>query len=225
MAELGEPRADPGWRPAWQAGPALILPQFAMRRARNQRDLVVALRSVFLSFCLLVVVVGVLGVFLLVAGGDATTPVSPLGATLGVAAIAGMALFAQWRTGTRTIAGDDTLTVVASYYKRFLRRCALAAIILPWAILGGLFSLSVVPLAVGMGLCALSLNLMAPTRDRLLADRATIAEQGSPVDLIEALSTRGASGGPQPKPTSDGRDAPRPSRRTGGAPKKKRKKR
>lgn len=188
---------DPGWAPAWRQRAALLLPQAAMRRARGIGDRVVGLRTIWLSFMLLHVVVGTL-VLVWILTAELEEAVEPVTALLGVVVVVVGASYARWRTSRRELDCSDGRALADGYYVRFLRESAIAVVIMPWGILAGLFAAS--PAAYGLALVAGVANLvaMAPVRVRLAADEARLATEGCLVDLVAVLRTAGEQGGPGP---------------------------
>lgn len=186
---------DPGWSQAVRQGPALLLPQAAMRRARGIKDRVVGIRTVWLSFVVLHVIVGTL-ILAWLAAADLDENISPVVAAVGVAIVALGASYARWRTAQRPLDCSDGKSLADTYYVRFLRECAIASVVMPWGIIAGLFAGSVLPYAIGLAVGVANLVSMAPVPARLVTDQQRLEAGGCSADLMRVMRTGGDAGGP-----------------------------
>lgn len=190
---MAEPEST--WRDVRGAGGSLVLPQLAMRRGRSMVDRVLAARVVWTAFVVLHVWLGVaMTVVLIVNASDGAVSVPVAGG--GVLLVGGGASLARYRTARQALDDSDAQALADSWYVRFLRQSAMAALILPWTLLAGVISGGVAPFLVGLVLAAVNLWLLAPTDDRLAAEAAAVQAEGCTIDLVSALRSGGGRAGP-----------------------------
>jgi hypothetical protein len=187
---------DPGWRLTWSALPALLVPQLAMRRmARSDADPLVALRSLFLTFCAAIVGVGIVATVL----GDVTVKSHSSGVSLAIAVAAGCASLLAQRFYSRPLDCTSLDSLRSSYTTRFFLRVAFADAA---ALVGFMLDIAMGPwwvYFVGAGFAAVGLAQVSPTRRHLAQDQDELSIDGCTRSLTEALrrSTPASGGHPQ----------------------------
>jgi hypothetical protein len=158
-------------------------------------DRVLAARVVWTGFVVLHVWLGVVMTVVLVAN-PTNGAVSVAVAGGGVLLVGGGASLARYRTSRQSLDCGDVQALADSWYVRFLRQSAMAALILPWTLLAGVISGGVAPFLVGLIVAAVNLWLLAPTDDRLAAEAAAVRSEGCAIDLLPALRAGGGPAGP-----------------------------
>ena len=150
-------------------------------------DGLLVLRSMFVSFCAAIVLIGVVTV--LIVGDIDGDPPPVLGVMLTAAAGAVAQLVGRSVDRPLDCSGDDALA--GSYRTRFFLRLAFAE---STALVGFVLSIlsgSVLPYFIGMLGTLAGFARLAPTAAHLEADQQALTAQGCPRSLVAAL--RGAT--------------------------------
>lgn len=183
MTEADDPARDPGW----PHGPSLLLllvPGMLQRQARGaQNDGLSAMRLVFISFFVGIVLIGVVVQFMTLDGGTAW----PWLVALAVAAVASIIIT---RLADRPLDCTSPTTLAATYRTRFFSRLAFAEAV---ALLGFVFSFTSQTAWVYLPAAAFTLyrfsTVAAPTRTALQADQRRLKARGCELSLVAALRT------------------------------------
>ena len=182
-ADEVEPSEDPGW-PIFGRMLLGVVPGFASVQTRRLagRDGLLALRQVFLSFCVSVVLVGVVVGLVSLEGG----PESPNAAVaIGGFVVAVLAFAAQWVFDEK-LDGTSDEQLAASYRRRFFRRIAFSE---APALIGFVYAFIYAGWAYAVGLAFTTVGFVraAPTARHLEADQDDLATQGCQRSLVRAL--------------------------------------
>lgn len=178
---------DPGWQWSWKSLVILVPAVGRQLATRAASDSLQLLRNAYVSFCLAVVLIGVVVVVL----GDldpeqADRPGVAVAITVGVCAAA---LLLQ-RVVPRPLDASSEATLVASYRARFYLRiacaeaCALAGFVA--AVLFGPRSVY----AIGLAGALVGFWFAAPTRASLRADQDALSRSGATTRLVASLRSR-----------------------------------
>jgi hypothetical protein len=193
--DVGEVPPSQGWQAVRGHRLSLLLPQLAMRRARSIDDRELGARVVYASFVVMHVGLGAI-VALSLAGAEGARATN-VGLGLVAVVVVGLgAVFSRFRTSTRRLDCTDARNLADSWYARFLRECTMATLILPWAVLAGLATASLLVYVVGLVIAVVNLFVMAPTDARIARDSAASVLSGCDVVLPAALRSGGRLGGP-----------------------------
>ena len=199
---------DAGWQGVRSYGGRLVLPSFAMRRAREETDRLLGVRAVWASTVGIHVIIGLISLASIATAS--TTGSWSLGLGLALVAVVGVGvLYARWRIASRSLGCGDPRELADEYYIRFLKETAMVSLVLPWGIIAGLFTGSVAVTGLAAAIAAAGLTWMAPTRQAVAAQAAALRDDGCDADLVAVLQTGGDQGGP-------GRRGGGGSGRTGG---------
>lgn len=173
---------DPGWPPLRRSLLGIILPSLAVRRASGGGGLTV-LRSVFVSFSVAVVIVGV-AAFVVASGFEEST--SPFTASVLVIAL-GLLALGLGRLLDKPLDCTSDETLANGYRQRFFLRLATSeaaalvgfvAVVLtghPWLYL------------VGAAITAVGFTRAAPTAANLATDQEALQVNGCGRSLVAAL--------------------------------------
>jgi F0F1-type ATP synthase membrane subunit c/vacuolar-type H+-ATPase subunit K len=183
--DLGD---DPGWRLSWKTLLVVLVPNVGVRLAKNSgKDSLQMLRSVFVSFCAAVVLIGV--VVLVLGDIDPKQPDRPTLAVPIVVSVSVICLALQ-RFVPRPLDCTTPASLAATYRTRFFLRVALAE------------TCSLVAFAVyiligpgwvylfGLGFTLFGFAFAAPTRAKLRADQDAMYTRGCALSLVAALRAR-----------------------------------
>lgn len=176
---------DPGWGGRRTFAIALI-PILGAQIAKRADHGLVALRLIFLSFCSAIVVIGV--VVLLIGTDDATEPAIGLGPAIAIVALIGIAAIVA-ADRVRRLDCSSEAALSTSYRTRLFVRLALGE---ASALVGFVFLFladSVLPYFVGAAFTAVVFVRIAPTRARVVADRAALRGRKCDLDLVAVLAT------------------------------------
>jgi hypothetical protein len=186
---------DPGWTFRWSSILLVLVPQLAIRRlARGNTDPLVALRSLFLSFCAAIFAISIVALVL----GDITKGSVPSGVAIVLVVVAGCISLLAQRYFSRPLDCTSLGSLAASYRTRFFVRLALSDAA---ALVGFMFDIAVGPwwvYFIGAGFAVVGLWRLAPTRGHLAQDQASLSSTGCRWSLTEALRTP-SSAGPSPQ--------------------------
>ncbi len=176
---------DPGWGPAFGGLGWGLVPGLAIRRAqRSGGDGLLVLRSLFLSFCAAVALVGV--VVAILSAGEGMDGSADAGPVAIAVALAGVALLvaSTWR---RPLDGTSEATLAESYRKRFFLRMAFAESAALLGFVGFILTGNPVVYVAGAVFTVLGFVLMAPTAANLARDQEALRASGSRHSLVSAL--------------------------------------
>ena len=186
---------DAGWQGVRSYGGRLVLPSFAMRRAREETDRLLGVRAVWASTVGIHVIIGLISLASIATAS--TTGSWSLGLGLVLVAVVGVGvLYARWRIASRPLGCGDPREMADEYYIRFLKETAMVSLVLPWGIIAGLFTGSVAVTGLAAAIAAAGLTWMAPTRQAVAAQAAALRQGGCDADLVAVLQTGGDQGGP-----------------------------
>jgi hypothetical protein len=173
----------------------IFVPRLAIRRAAREPKLdpLVALRSLFLTFCAAILMIG--GVVVVV--GDVSKGSEPTG--LSVAIIVAVGCFAPvaQRLVSRPLDCTSAESLASSYWTRFFLRLAFSESV---ALVGFVIGISMGPwwvYYVGAGFTAVGYWQLAPTRHHLSQDQDALMLRGCARSLVSALRSYSRSNGPQ----------------------------
>lgn len=159
---------DPGWRP---------------RLAAGTPDGLLLLRSMFVSFCAAIVLIGVATVLIV---GDADGSVSPaLGVLL--TALAGFVAQTVARSFDRPLDCSSDQALAGSYRTRFFLRLAFSEVAALVGFVLSILSGSLLPYVVGMVGTLAGFARLAPTTAHLEADQQALTVAGCGRSLVPAL--------------------------------------
>ena len=190
--------------PGWPVGKQLLLglvPGMSRRALRRQFDstgnALVLLRQVFMSFCLALVLFGVVLAFLWPA--QSKEPESPGLAVLilGLGIAAGVA----GRFVEKPLVCTDDASLAGSYRTRFFVRIAFAETAAVFGFVGFFIASVWWVYPAGATIAFIGFARAAPSRTRLRRDQERLSESGCFRSLVTALS--------HPPPASAGRTSPR----------------
>ncbi len=192
MEPSSDPSRDPGWREALGGAAWVLLPAVAIRRQRRlaeqgRLDRLVGLRRIFVTFSVALPLIGVVVLFVWLAG-DLGTDLSTAGFTIALVVLGMLALaLTKLVDGRLDCSGDEALAV--SYQRRFFAQVAFAEA----AALGGFvgFILTGNPLlyVLGLAFTAVGFWKAAPTAANLARDQDRLRAEGCGRSLIAALRT------------------------------------
>lgn len=186
---------DPGWKDTWKGVPLAFVPQLALIRAKrtsgaNGVNGLTALRTVFVSFCGALVLVGLVVQML----GDRIGVEPPTAATVAIVVALGCASLVVVKLWSRSLDGTSDATLSSGYRVRFFVRMAVSEAV----------ALSSFALSIALGpwwLYYVSLPfafagfwMNAPTRAHLAQDQDELSLAGCQRSLVDALSGAGATG-------------------------------
>jgi hypothetical protein len=181
------PDDDPGWQFRWGSLLALVVPAMGIRRAmRSDRtDALGALRSLFITYCATIVMIGVVVVVL----GDLTDDHERPGISIPIVVVAGVLLLLAQRVLPSKLDCTSDVTLVGTYRTRFFLRVALSesAALVAFAV-----EISLGPwwvYFVGLAFTMAGLAMMAPTRAHLARDQDSLSLGGCQRSLVAALRT------------------------------------
>jgi hypothetical protein len=184
MTAFGSGDRDPGWGGIGSILLGMLMPGLLIRRAGSQANLLVTLRSAFLSFCAALVMFGVVLAFIV---EDVADPwAEPEVVAAGVAALGFALVLASWRIARLTCQADAG-AMVAAYRTRFFLRIAFAES----AALVGFVQVflvgSLLPYLAGLVPAAVGFARLAPTRGNLERDDDDLRTEGCPHSIHDLL--------------------------------------
>jgi hypothetical protein len=156
---------------------------------RGEADLLVMLRSLFVAFCLGLVLIGV-AVMVLGLSGVSSTSALPAGVTAAVVGAWGAATWVCPRLIERPLlcASDDVLA--GSYRTRFFLRLAFADSAALVAFVGFVLTGQPWMYLIGLLFAAIGFARLAPTARRLAEDQEHLSTAGCGRSLVAALRQR-----------------------------------
>lgn len=182
---MGEhpPGEDPGWGIDARTIVGMLVPGFGVRRAAGATNVLVAVRRLFVSFAVALVMVGIVGI---IVSTGAEEDVDPALAAVGAFAL-GTAGVAASRRMARNLPCEDVGQLIGGYRTRFFLRIAFADGALLLGFVGGLFSGSAWPVAAGAIPAAIGFVLLAPSRANLQREDEALRLRGCPHSLYGSL--------------------------------------
>jgi hypothetical protein len=178
---LTPPADDPGWRPNWKIFVPGLAP-VAMREA-GARGLLAGLRSVFVSFCVALVLFGVVLLFL--PPSDADDPLSDELA-MGIVAAVGVVSLAVGLVVGR-LDGSSVEALKRSYNQRFFLRIATSELPGLVGFVLAFIAESHLPYFFSLLFVAVGFARAAPTTASIQRDQDQLNAAGSAADLRQAL--------------------------------------
>ncbi len=177
---------DPGWQLDWKSALLTFVPSLAIRRAvRSDRDPLVALRTLFLTFCAAIVAIGVVVVTL----GDLTTGSEPTGLSIAIVVVFGGACLLAQHFLAKPLDCTSAQSLASTYRTRFFLRMAFAE---SAALVGFVVDIALGPwwvYFIAVIFTAVGFALLAPTRRHLEQDQEALSRNGCMRSLMSALRT------------------------------------
>lgn len=179
--DLGD---DPGWQLSWKTLVSGLVPRSGPNMAKNSADSLQLLRSIFVRFCVAVVLIGVIVLVL----GD-VDPEQPDRPALAVPIVVGVGVIclALQRILPRPLDCSSPATLAATYRTRFFLRIAFAE---ACSLIAFAVYISIGPgwvYAVGLAFTLFGFAFAAPTVARLRADQDALSLSGCTLSLVAAL--------------------------------------
>jgi hypothetical protein len=179
------PDDDPGWQFTWASLLALVAPGVGIRRAMraDRTDALGAMRSLFLTFCAGIVLIGVVVVIL----GDLTDGHERPGVSIPIVVVVGVLLLVAQRLLPTKLDCTSDLTLVGTYRTRFFLRIALSE---SAALVAFALDIALGPwwvYFVGLAFALAGFAMMAPTRAHLASDQDSLSLGGCQRSLVAAL--------------------------------------
>jgi F0F1-type ATP synthase membrane subunit c/vacuolar-type H+-ATPase subunit K len=176
---------DPGWQLSWRSF-VFFLPVGSRRPGAHTTEPLLTLRSVFVNFCVALVVFGI-AIALLVLFVD--EPATRSLVWLSVVVVGGAASLGVTNMFEGPLDCRSTDALRASYQRRFFTRMAVGE---SPALLGLVAAFAGGPwwsYYVGMVFALVNYAYAAPSARNLAADQARLTQRGGPLSLVEALRT------------------------------------
>ena len=187
--ELGPSDQDPGWGSPAKVLLGLVLPGVAMRRAKTAPNALVALRAVFVSFVMAILLYGVVLIFI-VSGDDGDASLGVGTATAGVGAVGFVCILLSATIGGELRCGSLE-ELLGSYRTRFFLRVAFAELAALVGFVATFLAESLTPYLLGAAFALVGFARLAPTRSRLQSEQDELRRRGCAHGIYDAL--RGAT--------------------------------
>jgi len=181
-----EPSDDPGWRAATSAALLGSIPIIGLRLRKQsvQSDGLVRLRSIYLSFVVAIVTIGVVVVVLTATGsGAGKASVQPVGVAVALIGIAS----ASRKLVRRPLPAETESGLAAGYRKRFFGELALAESAALAGFVGFMLTDAGLLYPLGAVFTAVGFGLLVPTSRHLARDQDEVRQAGSGLSLVAAL--------------------------------------
>ena len=177
--------ADPGWGFSWKSIPLAFVPQLAIRRAGRggQRDPLLELRLVLLTFVAAIFSIGVVAFFL----GNMSEGAESTGLSVAIVVAVGCTSLLAQRVVPRPLDCTSLESLASSYRTRFFLRLAISEAA---ALAGFCLDVALGPwwvYFVGAGFALIGFSQLAPTVRHLIQDQDSLSLNGCPRSLVEAL--------------------------------------
>ena len=179
------PDDDPGW-PKSPNMLALLVPRNVRSFPGEGRDGLIALRRVFLTFCIALALLGVVLAFLYPSSAAPADPPTALAG--GLLLLGGVGVLLSSRFERPLDCTNDT-TLALSYRMRFFHRIAVADSAALLGFVGFFLTYEWWPYPVGIAIAACGFVRAAPTRGHLRHDQQRLAESSCFRPLVHALRT------------------------------------
>ena len=179
---------DPGWHISWSSALWLLVPGVGIRRLGSSRhgaaDGLVLLRQVFLSFCLAIVLFGVVLAFQYADAQPMSDPSTGIAAGLLVVAASGILIEPLVE---RPLPCTDDRGLAGSYRARFFLRMAFAESAALFGFVGFFLTYAWWPYPIGAMMAALGFARAAPSRRNLERDQDDLVDRQCARSLVGAL--------------------------------------
>lgn len=180
---------DPGWAITWRALLWMLVPRVGLQRQikrakEGQADALLVLRQIFVSFCLMIAVLGV--VLLVLYPGSEKPADAPTGVAIGLLVV-GAATVVVGRLAERPLDCTDDETLASSYRVRFFLRVAFSNAVALIGFVGFFLTYAWWNYPIGAAIAAMGLRRAAPTSARLAANQEELATRGCGLSLVHAL--------------------------------------
>lgn len=189
-----DPEADPGWGSPFSAALLGLLPGLSMRRFKKQAAAghgLIALRGIYLSFVVAIVMIGGVVAILEATEGIGSTDVLPVAVV--VVVVAGLATLAAPRFLARPLRCENELALAEGYRQRFFLRVAFAEAAALVGFIGFIVSGVGWLYPLGALFSAIGFARLAPTAGHLRQDQEDLRRRGCNVSLMSALGELGGS--------------------------------
>lgn len=185
-----DPTADPGWRTAVRDALLGLVPLWGLwyRKSRTDRDPLVVLRSVYLTFVAALASIALV-VVILDAAGEAVGRVGE-GQAAVVVVVVGLATLAAPRLIRRPLPCASSRQLAAGYRTRMFVDIAFAEAAALVGFVGFMLSGAGWIYLVGAGFSAIGFTRSAPTQRNLHEDQDELRRNGCTLALIPALRER-----------------------------------
>lgn len=176
---------DPGWAIDWKLIPLAFVPQLAVRRMSrtSDRDGLLELRTLFLTFCAMLVLISTVVVSL----GDITTGREHPAVSVAIVVITGCLAQLVQRVNSTPLDCTTARTLAATYRTRYFVRTALSD---STALIAFALGIALGPwwvFFIGAGFAALGFAQLVPTKRNLLRDQDELSLRGCTLTLVAAL--------------------------------------
>jgi hypothetical protein len=178
------PGDDPGWGKVGDVLIGAVAPWIAAGRAATAPNVLVTLRTTFLSFACSALLIGVTALYFADSADDPLLDTGP--GTIAVLVLGGVGVVAARRM--RGLECGDAGALVGSYRTRFFIRLGSSEAAALEGFVVSLLTGSVVPYLAGLVIAAIGFAGVAPTRAALQRDQAELAAQGCAHDLAALLA-------------------------------------
>ena len=176
---------DPGWAIDWKMIPLAFIPQVAARRMSrsSHRDGLLDLRTLFLTFCTMLVLICTVAVpFADITDGREHPAVS-----VAIVVITGILAQVVQRVNSTPLDCTSAKTLAATYWTRFFLRTALSE---STALIAFALGIALGPwwvFFIGAAFAAIGFAQLAPTKRNLLRDQDALSLRGCAESLVAAL--------------------------------------
>jgi hypothetical protein len=180
---------DPGWSFSWRSLLWLLVPAIGIKRASadpsGRADGLALLRQVFLSFCVAIVLLGVVQAFLY-SGAEPVSDPSPEVAA-GLLAVAAVGMMVIQPRLEKPLPCDDDATLAAGYRARLFLRIAFSEAAALSGFVGFFLTYAWWPYPVGAAMAAVGFIRAAPSRRNLTRDQDELMYRQCGRSLVGAL--------------------------------------
>ncbi len=187
---------DPGWPLSWKSLLWLLVPRLGLRRASQgadgQTDGLVVLRQVFLSFCVAIVMFGVVLAFLHAGAEPVPDPSTGVAVILLVVGALGILVEPLVEKPLRC---DSDQQLAASYRARFFLRIAFSEAAALFGFVGFFLTYEWWPYPIGAALAVIGFARAAPSRRNLARDEEELIHHQCGRSLVAALRSAPAASG------------------------------
>ena len=180
------PGDDPGWGSLGRILLGVLVPWLGARRVAKERNALVALRSLFLTFAVAQLLIGVVVLVLHSGADDRDASIDAGVAVAGVAAIGLVLVVVSWALLRRLPCGDVG-QLVGAYRTRFFLRIAFAEMSTLLGFTATFLADSPLPYFAGLLPAAIGFARLAPTRANLQREDDELLAQGCPHSLYRTL--------------------------------------
>lgn len=181
---------DPGWPLSFSVllGTLPVINIFMRRRMSTQTDGLLAMRQIFLSFTVALVLFGVVLAALYPSSTPPENPPTVITAGLLVVSAAASMLARRFE---QPLTCTDDAHLAMSYRTRFFLRIAFAEQVALMGFVGFFLTYAWWPYPAGVAVTALGFARAAPTKANLARDQEVLSQAGCPRSLVRALRGTG----------------------------------